>query len=106
MTLIGSPAGLGGTPSSWGLSLAAVNAAAAPSPVRQPSAGARGALDERGGYVRRHVGLFYRRPLSRSQVSARIVTLPRQSHVCAEDHASQSNIQPPSSCCCDSTASR
>jgi hypothetical protein len=34
--------------------------------------------------------------LSRSQVNARTVTLPRQSVVWAGDQASQSNIQPPS----------
>jgi hypothetical protein len=51
-------------------------------------------------------GQVFRRPLSRSWVRARIVTLPRHSVVCAGDHASQSNIQPPSSCCADSTASR
>jgi hypothetical protein len=38
---------------------------------------------------------LHSRPSSRSQFSARIVTLARQSVVCAGDQASQSNIRPP-----------
>ena len=58
------------------------------------------------GQRRVAAGRGQRRPLSRSQLNARSVTLPRQSVVCAGDQASQSNIQPPSCCCSDSTASR